>query len=142
MQIAQITKRDVWHINELLRVVNEEVEARKLSEGIKVGEIKGLEYPLRQIVPPTVSALVVRDGNDNRKPQCVYCKAEHYSASCEAVRIQVKQGEEIKISVLSFPAICSPLQVPVEIDRYPHLQDLDLADVSSPPLNILQMLTC
>ena len=46
------------------------------------------------------------------------------------VRLQVKQGEEIEISALSFPAICSPLQVPVEVDRYPHLQDLDLADVS------------
>ena len=42
----------------------------------------------------------------------------------------MKQGEEIEISTLSFPAICSPLQVPVEIDRYPHLQDLDLADAS------------
>ena len=228
---------------------------------------------------PTASALVVRDGNSNRRPQCVYCKAEHYSASCETVntvsarietlkkagrcfvclasghraaqcnsrkccrkcgrwhhqslcdqnpvtketganterrintdttvavsrskgqvllqtartyaytadnelvpvqilmdigsqrsylsnalqtrlklkplrrenltlntfgneqfnkrkcdlitvRLQVKQGEEIEISALSFPAICSPLQVPVEIDRYPHLQDLDLADAS------------
>ena len=42
----------------------------------------------------------------------------------------MKQGEEIEISALSFPAICSPLQVPMEIDRYPHLQDLDLADAS------------
>ena len=46
------------------------------------------------------------------------------------VRLQVKQGEEIEILALSFSAICSPLQVPVEVDRYPHLQDLDLADVS------------
>ena len=62
---------------------------------IKVREIKGLEYPSRQMAPSIASALVVRDGNANRKPQCVHCKAEHYSASCEAVRIQVKQGEEI-----------------------------------------------
>ena len=48
------------------------------------------------------------------------------------VRLQAKHGEEVKISTLSFPAICSPLQVPVELDKYPHLQDLDLADASSP----------
>ena len=47
------------------------------------------------------------------------------------VRLQAKHGEEVEISALSFPAICSPLQVPVELDKYPHLQDLDLADASS-----------
>ena len=48
-----------------------------------------------------------------------------------SVRLQVKYGEEIEIPALSFPAICSPLQVPVELDRYTHLQDLDLADAST-----------
>ena len=74
-------------MDKLLRVVKEEVEAREPSEGIKVGESKGLDYPSRRMAQPTASALVVRDGNSNRKPQCVYCKAEHYSASCEAVNI-------------------------------------------------------
>ena len=32
---------------------------------------------------------------------------------------------------LTFPAICSPLQTIIEVERYSHLQDLDLADVSS-----------
>ena len=96
LQIARITKRDVWHMDELLRIVKEEVEARELSESIKVGESKGLDYPSRRMAQPTASALVVRDGNSNRKPQCVYCKAEHYSASYEAVntvsaRIEILQ---------------------------------------------------
>ena len=43
------------------------------------------------------------------------------------VRLQGKCGEVV-ITVLSFPIICSPLQALVEVDRYPHLQDLDLAD--------------
>ena len=47
LQIAWITKRDFWHMDELLRVVKEEVKARELSEGIKVGESKGLYYPSR-----------------------------------------------------------------------------------------------
>ena len=38
LQIARITKRDVWHMDELLRVVKEEVEARELSESMKICE--------------------------------------------------------------------------------------------------------
>ena len=48
-----------------------------------------------------------------------------------SVRLQVKHGEEIEIPALNFPAICSLLQVPVELDRYPYLQDLDLANAST-----------
>lgn len=45
-------------------------------------------------------------------------------------KCDLTMGEEIEITALSFPAIYSPLQVPVELDRYPHLQELDLADAS------------
>ena len=32
------------------------------------------------------------------------------------------------ISTLSFPVICSPLSTKIEVDQYPHLQGLQLAD--------------
>ena len=35
------------------------------------------------------------------------------------------------IEALGFPCICSPLPLCVEVDRYPHLQGLDLADVNN-----------
>ena len=81
LQIARITKRDVWHMDELLRVVKEEVEARDLSDSMKICESRGPDNPPRRLILPTASALLIRDSNTNRKPQCVYCKAEHYSAS-------------------------------------------------------------
>ena len=36
----------------------------------------------------------------------------------------------MKVSVLSFPAICSPLPTRVDASSYPHLQGLHLADCS------------
>ena len=45
--------------------------------------------------------------------------------------MQARQGDKIEITAVSFPAICSPLQVPIELDRYCHLQELDLADAST-----------
>jgi len=47
------------------------------------------------------------------------------------VRLQAKQDKDIEITALSFQAICSPLQIPVQPQQYPHLQDLDLADSSA-----------
>ena len=37
-------------------------------------------------------------------------------------------GNDIKILALGFPFICSPIQTPIAVDQYPHLQDLKLAD--------------
>ena len=43
LQIARVTTRDVWDMDELLQVIKNEVEARELSEGIKVCELKKSE---------------------------------------------------------------------------------------------------
>ena len=47
------------------------------------------------------------------------------------VRLQARQGEEVEITAVSFSAICSPVQVPIELDRHPFLQELDLADANT-----------
>ena len=52
-------------MNELLQVIKGEVEARELSEGIKVCELKKSEGVNRQPPVPTASALVVRKDNPN-----------------------------------------------------------------------------
>ena len=54
---------------------------------MKICESRVPKSTQRRTSLPTASALVVRDGNPNRKiyMDCVYCKADHYSASCETV---------------------------------------------------------
>ena len=84
LQIARVTTRDVWDMDELLQVIKSEVEARELSEGIKVCELKKSEGANRRPPIPTASALVVREDNPSRI-KCVYCRGDHYSASCEKI---------------------------------------------------------
>ena len=49
--------------------------------------------------------------------------------SCEVVKLRLKkhEGEEVEITALNYPIICSPLPSKVKVD-YPHLEDLQLAD--------------
>ena len=51
---------------------------------------------------------------------------------CDVLTLQLgdRNNESVKMSVLSFPAICSPLPTRVNANRYPHLQGLHLADCS------------
>ena len=51
---------------------------------------------------------------------------------CEVLPLflQSNKNEDIMISALSFPVICSPLSTKIEVDQYPHLQGLQLADSS------------
>ena len=58
------------------------------------------------------------------------------------VKLQGKLGNDIEILALGFPVICSPLQTPITMDQYPHLQDIELADVcpvdhTSDPIDVL-----
>lgn len=96
LQIAQLTKTDVWHMDELLKVIKEEVEARELSESMKICQSRVPESTQRRASLPTASALMVRDGNPNCKMHCVYCKADHYSASCESVNTIPAQMEALR----------------------------------------------
>ena len=57
------------------------------------------------------------------------CKKE----TCDVLQVtlQGKRRKDIVIQALTFPAIFSPLQTEVVIDKYPHLVNLDLADDSN-----------
>lgn len=43
LQIARVSARDVWEVDELLRVIKSEVEAREISDTIKINERKGTD---------------------------------------------------------------------------------------------------
>ena len=51
---------------------------------------------------------------------------------CEVLPLFLRsnKNEDIMISALSFPVICSLLSTKIEVDQYPHLQGLQLADSS------------
>ena len=50
---------------------------------------------------------------------------------CQVVTLPLRNNNEyVEISALNFPVICSPLPKRVDVTKYPHLQDLELADRS------------
>jgi len=55
---------------------------------------------------------------------------EFSKQKCEVIKVRLlaKQGKDVEITALSFQAICSPLQIPVHPQQYPHLQELHLTD--------------
>ncbi|XP_065909767.1 uncharacterized protein [Dysidea avara] len=84
LQIARLTKRDVWVVDELLEVIKNEVEAREMSESMKFFDTRNMDQQKR-LPPPTAASLLVQEDKSKRKVQCIFCKAEHYSASCEKI---------------------------------------------------------
>ena len=41
LHVARLSTKDVWEINELLKVIQAEVEAREMSDTMKIQERKG-----------------------------------------------------------------------------------------------------
>ena len=56
---------------------------------------------------------------------------KHQRKSCQVFNVSLRgrNGEEMQISALNFPVICSPLPTSIDLHDYPHLRELDLADL-------------
>ena len=85
LQVARITNKDVWNIEELLQIIKGEVEAREISDAVKTNERRLTEANQRGLALGTASSLVTRDQGLGKKKGCVFCGEEHFSASCEGV---------------------------------------------------------
>ena len=90
IRVARETMSAVWKIEELLEIIKQEVEAREVSQSVKINEERipkpsgnNHRYPK----PPTASSLVSKDDPPKKTHQvrCVYCNELHYSASCEKI---------------------------------------------------------
>jgi len=85
LQIARVTTKEVWEMDEVLEVLRTEVEAREISDKINMNKNRN---PLLQSQPKTTrsmaSALVAR-GTGSCSVSCIYCNENHYSASCGKV---------------------------------------------------------
>ena len=91
LQIARVITEDVWDVNELLHVIKGKVEARELSDTVTVHDLRDQEAPTRRTVfPPTATSLVT--GDLPHKIQCVFCRANHYSAACDINYLPVTTG--------------------------------------------------
>ena len=73
LQIARVTTKDVWEIEEVLSVLKSEVQAREMSNSMKT---KDTASSPRYKPPPST-------GNNIR---CIYCEEDHFSSSCEKVK--------------------------------------------------------
>ena len=85
LQVARITNKDVWNIEELLQTIKGEVEAREISDAVKTSERRSIEASQRGLNLGTASSLITRDQGSGKKKNCVFCGEDHYSASCEGV---------------------------------------------------------
>jgi hypothetical protein len=92
IQIARKANSDTWKIDELLEVIKVEIEVREASERIKTNDNNKLR-PSNRPNYGSASALTTRSG-ESFKLQCVYCKGEHYSASCETIK-NVRERKDI-----------------------------------------------
>ena len=83
---------DTWDIDELLKIIRQEVEAREASEATHVSMQRLPTHNARShgSPNPTASSLVT-SGNNNI--HCVYCNGNHFSASCTKV---VMRGKSVK----------------------------------------------
>ncbi|PFX29435.1 Exonuclease [Stylophora pistillata] len=61
---------------------------------------------------------------------------------CQVVTLPLRSNKDeyVEISVLNFPVICSPLPKRIDVSKYPHLIDLDLADRSAFDLDSIEIL--
>jgi len=87
LRIARETGRDSWKIDNVLKIIKQEVEAREVSEGAAITKTT-TSVPPR--APPTMNSFLA----NSRKPHCVYCEGEHFSASCMKVT-EVKERRDI-----------------------------------------------
>ena len=85
LQIARITNKDVWKIEELLQIIKGEIEAREISDAMKTNERRSTEVTPKGANLGTASSLVTRDQGSGNKTHCVYYGEDHYSASCKKV---------------------------------------------------------
>ena len=95
LRIARQTSQDVWKLDDLLEVIKVEVEAREISEGIRVSSQK-TQIPSQvhtNISNSTASSLFTSSG----RIQCIYSGKDHFSASCDKI-CTVKEQKDILLS--------------------------------------------
>ena len=88
LRVAREQEEEVWDINDLMKIIQREVEARESSEGTHLHLMRSpasgrLPHPNQPSNPnSSASALVAQ----HQSVRCVYCAGNHFSASCSIVK--------------------------------------------------------
>ena len=69
LQIARVTTRKVWDVEEVLQIVKWEVEAREINEGAKIHEHKNTDGNKKSLTT-TAARLLVRYGHPSNNKKC------------------------------------------------------------------------
>jgi len=86
LQIARNATDEFWKIEELLKTIKVEIEARDASEGVKTHDgRKPQSSNAKPPITPTTNALYSKD-TGKFHIRCAYCNGEHYWASCTEVK--------------------------------------------------------
>ena len=96
LRVARENREESWEINQVMRTILTEVEARETSEGSRILTQKSVAHPRTHISGsnPTASSLVT----NGYSVRCVYCGEAHYSASCKKIA-SVKNRKEALIKM-------------------------------------------
>ena len=96
LQVSRQSSKKVWEIDELLVLIQKEIEARETTELVKLTQTdrnskdaaNSYQGRQRSQGPATASTLYTRSNEVDQKVVivCVYCKQQHFSASCETVK--------------------------------------------------------
>ena len=94
LQIARKTSQDVWEIDEIMNIILAEIEAREVSEKVRISE-KGNDKLRSKFNMPagTTKAFVASTGSPKRSINCFFCNGEHYASDCQEVTNTSKRIE-------------------------------------------------
>ena len=104
IQIARNSNTDVWNIEDLMKIIKTELEAREAGEAVKANDnftrksAPSNNAPHKVSGTPTSSTFLSNhdqrsQSNENFTIRCVYCEDPHYSASCKRVANPQKRRE-------------------------------------------------
>jgi len=90
MQVARETSNAAWHVKDILKIIDSEIEANEISSFISKSMPKDREkdrLPTR--VQGTTKSFVtrqeVRQERVERKLQCYFCKGNHVAGKCDKI---------------------------------------------------------
>ena len=96
LQISRSMKKEVWEINELLKLIRNEIKARETSKHVKVytekvKQVGNYSNKYGKQVNQAASATLITWPQETMNKgttsiRCVYCGNDHFFASCENIK--------------------------------------------------------